>query len=223
MKERNSVSQVREENSSSQNVKLFITAITGRGSSGTGFTVGLSDGSSFFVSASFFDDYNLHLNLDVDADFYEKMEKESDSVKALLKAADLIGRAEQSSGGLFLKLKKKGFSDSISTSAVEKVKNAGLLDDKRFAELWLSSRLRKHPEGRSMLLAGLIARGVPADDARFSLDHCISEEDLLEAVLIAGNKIFPKFKNSTLKLQNALYRRGFTIREIKYFLENTNV
>jgi len=214
---------VREENFSSQNVKLFITAISRRGSSGTGYTVGLSDGSSFFVSTAFFEENNLSVDLEIDEDLLELLEVESESIEALKKAGDLISRAEQSSHGLFLKLKKKDYSDSACKFAVDKVVASGLLNDERYAEFWISARLRSHPEGKSKLYAGLLSRGVASEKAKLALENCVSEEDLLCAVLSAGNKLLTKYEKTDQKLQNALYRRGFSSREIKYFLDNIDV
>ncbi len=223
MKERNTVSQAREESFSSQNVNLFITAISKRGSSGSGFTVGISEGSSFFVSKTFHDEFSLENGTEVDEDFLEKLEFESDCVMALQKAGDLIGRAEQSSGGLYVKLKKKGFSDGACKNAVERVCQLNLINDERFAEMWISSRLRSHPEGKSALYKGLLSRGVKSKSAKSALEQNLSEEDLHRAVQKAGRKLLVKYRDSNLKVKQALYRRGFTSGEIQYFLENTDV
>ncbi len=223
MKERNMDSQVREKNSSFQNVNLFITAISKRGSTGTGFTVRLSDGSSFFVSKIFTDQNNLSKDQIINEDLLEKLEIESQSIQALIKAADLIARAEQSSGGLYRKLKKKGFPDYVCSYAVDKVKSANLLNDYRFSEMWIFSRLRSHPEGKMKLYAGLISRGVPSEKAQAALNNCLSEDDLQISVMKAGKKIMGKYEISDQKFHKALYRRGFSSREIKYFLENIEV
>jgi regulatory protein len=213
-------SQVREENSSSQNVNLFITAISERGTSGSGYTVRLSDGSSFFVSLSFYSEFQLTIDKVIGSDLLELLEIESEKIQALHKAGDLISRAEQSSGGLYLKLKKKGFSDSACLSALEKVQDLGLLDDLRFSEFWITGRLRKHPEGRSMLLRGLLTRGVSPHKAKSAIELYVSEEDLYSAVMKAGEKLSSKYEDSEQKLQQALYRRGFSTGEINYFLHN---
>ncbi|MBI9096932.1 MAG: regulatory protein RecX [Spirochaetaceae bacterium] len=214
---------MRERNSSFQNVNLFITAISRRGSSGAGFTVGLSDGSSFFVSSSFCHQFQLEINQSADQDLLEMLEVESDSIKALQKAGELIARAEQSSGGLYIKLKKKGFSDIACSSAVESVVDAGLLDDERFAQFWIASRLRKHPEGRTMLYKGLVTRGVKPEKAKSAIRSSVSEEDLQKAVLKAGKKLSVKYGQSDQKLRQALYRRGFSSEEITYYFDSSDI
>lgn len=186
---------------------------------GSGFTVGLSNGSSFFVSASFSYENRIEINRDVDEELLGLMTLESDYVKALLKAGDLLNRAEQSSGGLYIKLKKKGFLDLSCRKAVHRVQVLGLLDDERFSELWVSSRLRTHPEGKSALYRGLLSRGVPAEWAKKVLDRCLSEDELLYAVVKAGEKLSIKYKDSKQNLCQSLQRRGFTYREIQYFLD----
>ncbi len=214
---------MREENSSSQNVNLFITAITKRGSSVSGFTVGFSDGSSFFVSFSFIEENPLTINQIVNDELLEKLELESNSIKALIKGIDLINRSEQSSGGLFIKLKKRGFSDIVSKGVVSRLVSDNLLQDDRFAEMWLHSRLRKHPEGVSRLFAGLVSRGVPSSVAKESIEKYTNEEILEQAVIDAGQKLLKRDKMSGQKLKDSLYRLGFSYREIKYFLDNTGV
>jgi len=220
LRERNTVSPVREESSSSQNVNLYIASITERGSAGEGFTVRLSDGSSFFVSALFSGDNQFFEGMPLDEELLEKLEQEDHRLQALRKAVDLLGRAEQSSGGLYLKLKKKGFSDQASRQAVDRVVELGWLDDERFASLWLQSRLRSHPEGKSLLYQGLMARGVSSDSAKAAIAENLSDEVLLEAVIKAGTKLSRRYGSDREKVRQALLRRGFSSREIRYFLED---
>jgi hypothetical protein len=61
------------------------------------------------------------------------------------KALDLLARAEQCRKGLCSKLTRKGFSQFAVNLAVDSLENAGLLDDRRFAEAWARARLRSRP------------------------------------------------------------------------------
>ncbi|MBB6481142.1 regulatory protein [Spirochaeta isovalerica] len=211
---------MREESSSSQNVKLYIASITERGSSGEGFTVRLSDGSSFFVSSTFFERHGFAEGMVLEENEMDILEEEEQRVLALRKAGDLLSRAEQSSGGLFLKLKKKGFSDAVCRQAVDRVVELGLLDDERFATFWLESRLRQHPEGRNILYQGLLARGVAAESAKEALSRVVKEDVMLQAVLKAGSKLSRRYGSDEGKLRRALLRRGFSQGEIRYFFEH---
>lgn len=212
-----------EKNSSSRNVKLFIETVSERGSSGEGFKVLLSDGSSFFISTSFLSDRGLTAGQPVSDELLEDLVSESERIKALLKAGELLARSENSSGGLYRKLVKKGFSESSSRSAVDRVRELGLLDDARFARFWLEDRLRHHPEGRRALLGGLINRGVPHETAANAIGDILSEEDMLQAVMKAGRKISVRSKGDDLKLRQALSRRGFSSAEIRYFFKHREI
>lgn len=213
------VSPVREENSSSQNVNLYIASIQNRGSSGAGFTVLLSDGSSFFLSAAFYSELSLKEGEELSEEKLEKIEDENQRILALKKAGDLLKRSEQSSGGLYLKLKKKGFSESICRATVDRVLEAGYVDDVRFSRFWIEYRMRRHPEGKSHLCQGLIAKGVPGSIASDVVEQSVDDEDLLQAVVRAGEKLKKQHKSDQNKLRQALMRRGFTVSQIRYFFE----
>jgi regulatory protein len=198
---------------------LYIASIQKRGSLGEGFTVRLSDGSSFFISTSFFEINGLEEGLELGEEELEHLEEEHQRILALQKAGDLLSRSEQSSGGLFLKLKKKGFSDSICRATVNRAVEKGYIDDARFARFWLASRMRRHPEGRSHLCQGLISKGVPREIAYDVVDQEICEDDFLRAVVLAGEKLQKRYKSDKNKLRQALMRRGFTGSQIRYFFE----
>ncbi|MBN2658020.1 MAG: RecX family transcriptional regulator [Spirochaetales bacterium] len=156
----------------------------------------------------------------VGEDQLENLRNEEQRLLALRKAGDLLARAEQSSGGLFLKLRKKGFSASVSRQAVDRVIELGLLDDERFATFWLESRLRQHPEGQTLLYQGLLSRGVTPESAKAALNSVLSEEEIQNAVINAGIKLTRRHGADEKKLKQALLRKGFSNREIRYFFEH---
>jgi regulatory protein len=75
-------------------------------------------------------------------------------------ALAILARREHSKAELLQKLTKKELPTSDSRIVLDRLETEGLLSDERFAEAWLRSRLRSHPEGEISLKAGLRAKGV---------------------------------------------------------------
>ena len=95
------------------------------------------------------------------------------------------------------------------------LKERGYVDDSRFAELWLESRLKKHPEGRSSLLAGLARKGVSREISETVLNEHLSEEEQDDALSRCIEKYLRTRSIDSRKLINHLLRRGFKYGEIK--------
>lgn len=75
-------------------------------------------------------------------------------------ALAILARREHSRAELLAKLAKKELPSADARIVLERLEAEGLLSDRRFAEAWLRSRLRSHPEGEMSLKAGLRAKGV---------------------------------------------------------------
>ena len=89
------------------------------------------------------------------------------------------------------------------------------LDDRRFSRLWISSRLRRNPAGRSVLVAGLRGKGVSAKDAEEAVSELLSEDALLEGARKVYAKAVRK-KNSTMeKAEAALLKKGYPLSVIR--------
>jgi len=56
-------------------------------------------------------------------------------------ALGLISRAEQNSLGLTAKLERRGYERAVVVAVISHLVNKNLLDDRRYAEFWLRSRL----------------------------------------------------------------------------------
>ena len=74
-----------------------------------------------------------------------------------------------------------------------------------------------------MLYKGLVARGVKPEKAKSAITLSVSEEDLQKAVMNAGKKLSAKYCESDQKLRQALYRRGFSSKEITYYFDSPDI
>ena len=98
-------------------------------------------------------------------------------LKAEKAALKLIARAEQNSLGLTTKLEQRGFSAAVAKSVVSALKIRNLLDDRRYAELWIRSRLSMgKAQSPKWLLASLVKRGIDMDSSKKVLNGILDQE-----------------------------------------------
>ncbi|MDR2659213.1 MAG: recombination regulator RecX [Spirochaetaceae bacterium] len=88
---------------------------------------------------------------------------------ALRDAVRLVARAEQCGAGLSLKLQKKGYGKADVKAAVETLIEAGMVDDLRYACLWIESRIKHGAASPRRLLYGLCGKGLDRSTAETAL------------------------------------------------------
>jgi regulatory protein len=133
----------------------------------------------------------------------------------------LIARAEQCSFGLTRKLEKRGFDSACVSAVITRLLELKLVDDRRFAQLWLASRLRPARSPRR-LLSSLQSRGIDRDDAESALKTALDEETefaLLERFAKRlSKKAERKGKEGINSIKFMLRNEGFSMQAIKQYL-----
>jgi SOS response regulatory protein OraA/RecX len=79
---------------------------------------------------------------------------------AIRDAFRLAARAEQHSAGLSLKLQKKGHGRADIEAAVDCLSEAGMLDDLRYACLWIAGRIKRRADSPRQLFVSLCGKGL---------------------------------------------------------------
>ena len=207
--------------SSSQSAKT-IERIETKGAFGESVRVVLSDGSSFFVPASLFVSEDLYPGLVLAEDRMAALGRLGEVAAIEKKALDLLGQREHSRYQLTEKLKKRGYLPAEIAEALDRIAAEGYLDDRRFASLWLSSRLHRNPEGRSRLQAGLRACGVSREYAEEALSH-LTEEEENRAMREAAIRLLRHAGVDSERLLRSLLRKGFPVRAAKRLCEELSV
>ncbi|MDR1420688.1 MAG: RecX family transcriptional regulator [Treponema sp.] len=124
-------------------------------------------------------------------------------------ALRLIARAEQSVSGLARKLERGGHKRACVKAVLARLSGLDAVNDRRFAELWLLSRLGRRTDSPRSLLAALRGRGISGNDAEKSLKKALgggAEQELLvryakknglvssESTLTASDFVWSKLK-----------------------------
>jgi len=137
-------------------------------------------------------------------------------------ALRLIARAEQCSAGLARKLEKRGCDTACVNEVISRLTELRLLDDSRFARLWLESRLRFARSPRR-LLASLCTRGIDRDEADAAIGTVLdddAETAMLERfVKRYARKFGGEGEESSRSLKYLLKSEGFSQEAIQRFLE----
>ena len=212
-----------EPGKSSSSPSARITSLSTEGADGSVLRVRLDDGSLFLFddpsavrTAREFRDTGDPVPPDLMANFAA-----ADEVyRCRRKAMDLLARAEQCRKGLEAKLAKKGFSREAAAAALDRLESVGFLDDRRFAEAWVRSRLRSRPEGPSRIIAGLMAKGIAPGAAREAAESVFAEAGGGEAaeretLERAREKLLRRRGMDEEKLTAALLRRGFSYSAVR--------
>ncbi len=132
-------------------------------------------------------------------------------IRARGQALALLARTEHSRFLLARKLLQRGYEPQVTDPVLDELEADGSLSDERFAESWVRSRLRSHPEGRSHLLAGLRTRGIDGTLADSAIDRVLREGEhtMLEAARSYAERLTRRRPLDARSLADRLYRRGF--------------
>src|SRR6056297_1775284 len=217
---KNTVSVVHEENSSFPSANPTIDAIK-TGASGESVQVRLSDSSSFFVPPEILIDLGLSRGQEVGEELRGQLEGAAEVFGAQKKVLELAARREHSQYELRRKLRKRGFSESSITKVIEKMVRLNIIDDERFAESWLRTRLDRKAEGFLKLKAGLQHRGVHGDLADRVLKKYLTGKVGQRNLEKATEKALLNCGGDEKKFVRRLKNRGFSWNEIKnYSIDN---
>jgi regulatory protein len=128
------------------------------------------------------------------------------------KALHFLSYRPRSSDEVRQNLLKRGIPEPLTDETVERLRNAGLINDEAFARAWVENRNTFRPRGRSALRMELRRKGLNEDVVQSILDAQVDEETLAtqaarkHARRLAGLE-WQEFRQ---KLGGFLARRGFS-------------
>ncbi len=146
------------------------------------------------------------------------MRKKDKNDKAVAYAYRLFSVRPRSEKELRQRLSGKGFGGATACKVISLLKEKNIIDDLRFARLWVESRMRAKPKGDMALRTELRQKGIAAAVIEKVLsERCPGEGDacrLLAEKKMAALEKLPKEK-ARKKLFDFLARRGFNFDSVK--------
>ncbi len=221
MRGKNTVAAVLEEDSSFQNGRVSVTGIVKRGASGQISKIDLDDGSFFFVSSLFIEEKEIREGAVLSPEIADELAYQAHLLQVKEKSLDLLQRAEQSEGLLRQKLLKRHFDSAIIEETINWLTKKGFLNNERYAEEWTISRLKRRPEGKPAILAGLRRRGVDRKTAEKVINRVVTPEKEADALERAVQKACRRYEDEK-KIYRSLVRKGFKparVEELLKFIE----
>ncbi|MDR1507412.1 MAG: recombination regulator RecX [Treponema sp.] len=152
----------------------------------------------------------------LDGDAEAALRSAADCLSAEKAALRLIARAEQCGAGITRKLERRGHDPAAVRTVLARLLELKLVDDGRYAGLWLKSRVGRGKKGPRTLETALRAKGIDRETAVSALKEALSgdaEADLLErCVKQAGPEV--------AGLRFFLKREGFSSGAIETFFDD---
>ena len=132
-------------------------------------------------------------------------------------ALSLLSHREHSKKELITKLKTRGNTEEEINVAIEQLENMNYLNDERFAEIFVRSRLSK-PLGASRIQQELVQKGISSELAKIAIEEANADWFELAKQLKErkfGTAVSTDFKEKA-KQSRYLQYRGFDFEQIKY-------
>jgi len=101
--------------------------------------------------------------------------------------------------------------------ALDAYQNSNLLDDRRFAEIWIRNRIRRKSEGPTKLKAALKQKGVAEEVIEEVLPREYTAEVRQQALEQATEKSIKKSQGDRDKFIRMLLYRGFSWKQINNY------
>lgn len=166
-------------------------------------------GETLTVHKEALDLANLREGDPLDHDWRGRLEREDQRCAAHSAALSLLSYRRRSERELSQRLRLRGMPPDVIEEEIQRLRNAGLLNDEAFAQTWVEERM----PGRSqrLLRYELLGRGVNATLA----DEAVSAVDDRTAALALARGRAPRlaglaFAQFSRRLAGFLQRRGFS-------------
>ncbi len=134
------------------------------------------------------------------------------------RAIQILSHREHSVEELRRKLLRRRFPGEVVESVLSRLRSVDLVDDLRFAEMFVREKVRNKPMGRKGIALELRKRGVDGETATEAILKVMEDEGVDEEML--ARDLFEKGRGSGRKRMYALMmRRGFREDVIRNIVE----
>lgn len=145
------------------------------------------------------------------------LQQQETQEKAFQKALTLVSYRPRSEAEIHQKLTDAGFDPGTIRAALERLREAGLVQDQSFAESWIENRSTFRPRSRSYLAFELRRKGVNDETIQTALAQAADDDQLaLQAAQKYARRLeHLEWAEFQKKLSAFLGRRGFSYSTIR--------
>lgn len=193
-----------------------------RGASSDGYFAVPQGGSSFFIPPHLLVSWGLHEGQALDEAQFLHYQSLQEEWACHEKGLALLAMREHSRLELKTKLLQKGFSQDQVASAIEELTEEGALNERRYAQAFVDSRLRKNPEGRWLLARRLQEKGVGRQVCEEILERTYSDEAFVDDLVQRAAAKLGRRHDDFERIVFELKKKGFSSAEIRRALIDEN-
>jgi regulatory protein len=193
---------------------MIITSIERQQRRPKRYNIYIDEEYAFSVHEDVLIRHSLSKGMDLEReDIAELLHQEEDN-KAYHSALHYLKFRSRSEKEMVQQLKRKGFSDPIISSVVEKLKEQKYINDQQFAKQWTSFRMLEQSKGRRYVQGELKEKGIDDSLIEQALSQIDDDAEKSKAMKLA-EKRWQRYKNDAWpdlqrKLGQYLLRQGFT-------------
>ncbi|MBR5473421.1 MAG: regulatory protein RecX [Clostridia bacterium] len=144
---------------------------------------------------------------------------ESDYIRAKARGIWFLDRADYSEKTLYEKIIAGGVSHTAAARAVARIKELGLIDDRRFATR-LAEQMSNANVSKREAYAKLLHKGIPKEVIKSVLEQTDFEESTqIKAVIDKKYRAKMDTKENIQKVYAALIRKGFSYSAVSYAIK----
>jgi regulatory protein len=154
--------------------------------------------------------YRLAVGKEISVNKKKELLQYADLTKAYNKALKLLAIRLQSTHEMKTKLRKK-YSESMIESVIKKLKEEKLINDKRFAEIWVKERSILKRRNKQQLIAELKQKGIVNHFIQSALEKYYSQDQEIENAVKLAERKMRQLHTSQFneKVKAYLSRKGF--------------
>ena len=159
----------------------------------------------------------LKVGMEISEEILSNIVQESMKKEALERAVSYVSKALKTKKQVYTYLIKKGYSEDVAWSCVDKLKGYNLINDTEYSKRYIDCSSKN--QGRRLIEYKLMMKGVKKDEIDSAYSECeISSEENARNVAIKYLKNKEKTKENIAKAYRYLIGRGFSYEETSYAL-----
>jgi len=162
----------------------------------------------------------LYEKKEIDEEEIEQIEKEEVVAKAFNAAVNFLKNRERSRKEIKDKLKTKDYSENVIEKVLEKLERLDIVNDKRFAEMFVRDRMKLKPKGKKVLSLELAQKGIDKNIIEEVLQDLLGGDSELELAKRVLGKVEKKYaglegREKKDKIIKYLLSKGFAYNIIE--------
>jgi regulatory protein len=171
--------------------------------------VALSDGREFVFSDEACMRVGVGAGSAADEELFRALEDAEQRVNGHEAALRLLSHRARSETEMRTRLAMRGIEPEVIDDEISRLRDAGLLDDEKFARAWVEDRKRMAPRGRRMLRYELLGRGIQPAAVDLVTGDIDDQATALELARARSRQAPADWESFLAKVGGYLRRKGF--------------